>query len=39
VQAHWLPVQGELSAALEFLHNHRIPGWFNYSFVEAAGSL
>jgi glycopeptide antibiotics resistance protein len=33
------PVQGELSAALEFLHIQGIPSWFNYSFVEAAANV
>jgi VanZ family protein len=33
------PVQGKLSAALEFLHDHGIPGWFNYVFVEAAANV
>jgi glycopeptide antibiotics resistance protein len=33
------PVQGELFAVLEFLHNHGIPAWFNYAFVEAAANV
>jgi glycopeptide antibiotics resistance protein len=33
------PVQGELSAVLELLHNHGIPDWFNYAFVEAAANV
>jgi glycopeptide antibiotics resistance protein len=33
------PVQGELSAVLELLHSHGIPGWFNYVFVEAAANV
>jgi hypothetical protein len=33
------PVQGKLSAALEFLHNRGIPGWFNYSLVEAGADV
>jgi glycopeptide antibiotics resistance protein len=33
------PVQGELFAVLGFLHNHGIPAWFNYAFVEAAANV
>ena len=33
------PVQGELSAVLELLHSHGIPGWFNYVFVEASANV
>jgi hypothetical protein len=33
------PVQGELSAPLKFLHNRGIPGWFNYSLVEAGADV
>jgi glycopeptide antibiotics resistance protein len=33
------PVQGELSAVLELLHSHGIPGWFNYMFVEATANV
>jgi glycopeptide antibiotics resistance protein len=33
------PVQGELFAVLAFLHDHGIPGWFNYAFVEAAANV
>jgi glycopeptide antibiotics resistance protein len=33
------PVQGELSAVLEFLHERGIPAWFNYAFVEATANV
>jgi VanZ family protein len=33
------PVQGELSAVLDFLHECGIPVWFNYTFVEAAANV
>jgi glycopeptide antibiotics resistance protein len=33
------PVQGELSAVLNFLHSHGIPGWFDYAFVEASANV
>jgi glycopeptide antibiotics resistance protein len=33
------PVQSELSAVLEFLHERGIPAWFNYAFVEAVANV
>ncbi|WP_407709945.1 VanZ family protein [Arthrobacter nitrophenolicus] len=33
------PVQGQLADVLRFLHNHGIPRWFNYKFVEASANV
>lgn len=33
------PLQGEIAAALDFLHAHGIPGWINYRFVEASANV
>lgn len=33
------PVQGQLSAVLNFLHRHGAPQWLNYQFVEAAANV
>ncbi|WP_426763939.1 VanZ family protein [Pseudarthrobacter sp. 1G09] len=33
------PVQGLLADTLSFLHDHGIPCWFNYQFVEAAANV
>lgn len=33
------PVQGELARLLRFLHAHGVPGWANYTFVEAAANV
>lgn len=33
------PIQIQLSRALNFLHAHGIPPWFNYKFVEAAANV
>lgn len=33
------PVQGQLDKALQFLHAHGIPRWFNYYFVEASANV
>lgn len=33
------PVSGQLTAVLNFLHGHGIPGWLNYQFVEAAANV
>ncbi|WP_255770737.1 VanZ family protein [Pseudarthrobacter sulfonivorans] len=33
------PVQGDLARILHFLHDHGIPSWFNYQFVEASANV
>jgi glycopeptide antibiotics resistance protein len=33
------PVSGQLTAVLNFLQSHGIPGWFNYQFVEASANV
>ncbi|MBD1538846.1 VanZ family protein [Arthrobacter sp. S13_S34] len=33
------PVQGQLTAVLNFLHRRGIPAWFNYRFVEASANV
>lgn len=33
------PVSGQLTAVLHVLHGHGVPGWFNYTFVEAAANV
>lgn len=33
------PVSGQLTAVLHFLHGLGLPGWFNYTFVEAAANV
>jgi len=33
------PFQDQLAGALNFLHAHGIPPWFNYKFVEAAANV
>jgi glycopeptide antibiotics resistance protein len=32
-------VQGQLAAALNFLHRHGVPTWFNYKLVEASANV
>ncbi|WP_285249772.1 VanZ family protein [Pseudarthrobacter sp. fls2-241-R2A-168] len=33
------PVSGQLTAVLNFLHGHGVPGWFDYKFVEAFANV
>lgn len=33
------PIQGTLSTVLRYLHDHGVPSWFNYHFVEAAANV
>ncbi|MEW1806514.1 VanZ family protein [Pseudarthrobacter sp. NPDC080039] len=33
------PVAGQLAAVLNFLHQHGIPGWFDYDFVEKSANV
>lgn len=33
------PVQGQLTTALQFLHTHGVPAWFNYQLVEAMANV
>lgn len=33
------PVQGQLASVLKFLHDHGIPAWVNYQFVEASANV
>ncbi|WP_142117455.1 VanZ family protein [Arthrobacter sp. SLBN-122] len=33
------PVQGHLASALALLHQHGLPAWVNYTFVEAAANV
>lgn len=33
------PVHGQLAHVLRFLHDHGIPLWFNYRFIEASANM
>lgn len=33
------PVQGQLTGVLDILHRFGVPGWLNYTFVEAAANV
>ncbi|MGK3649153.1 VanZ family protein [Pseudarthrobacter enclensis] len=33
------PVSGQLTSVLQFFHRHGVPGWVNYTFVEASANV
>ncbi|QOT16030.1 VanZ family protein [Paenarthrobacter sp. YJN-5] len=33
------PIQGTLASILGYLHDHGVPGWFNYKFIEASANV
>ncbi|MHC8608831.1 VanZ family protein [Paenarthrobacter ureafaciens] len=33
------PIQGTLASVLRYLHDHGVPGWVNYKFVEASANI
>lgn len=33
------PVSGQLTAVLNFLHGHGMPGWFDYKIIEASANV
>ncbi|MEV4987884.1 VanZ family protein [Pseudarthrobacter sp. LMD1-1-1.1] len=33
------PVSGQLAGVLSFLHQHNVPLWFNYQFIEASANV
>lgn len=33
------PIQGTLASVLRYLHDHGVPGWVNYKFIEASANV